>query len=197
VRNYIQTFYARVEWDFDPTPPDPPTHRQLYVNAPSDLELTQQIALFIEGLQSDPDNKNITVPIRGPVYWLMDKYNLFFALDKSGIELKLLGFTIPWLMFPGENNEPNPREGWKDAAGVERKPTPSDKGAGFTSLSAHNVQVSFITGIGILIQQLTALGFTALAKQLSDLAGKIILGEPVDPAKWEALLALVKQVLGI
>lgn len=157
-----------MEWDFDPNPPNPPTHRDQYLFAPTDLDLTEAINNFTEGLESDPANINITVIRRGPVYWLMDKYNLFFALDQSGVSLADQGFTIPWLMFPGQVDFKSPRDGWKDAAGVERKAPPSESGQDVSKIvPGLTIQLPLLELMGRLITDLQRVGRPDLAKQLT------------------------------
>jgi len=126
MRNYLQTFWARTEWDFDFNPPDPPLHRQQYLFAPTNDDLQEQIRLFFEGLAADPQNKNMTIVRQGPVYWLMDKTNLFYALDMSHVALKDEGFTENMILFKTDPDFESPRDGWKDVSGVKREPPPSE-----------------------------------------------------------------------
>ena len=66
---------------------------------------------------------------QGPVYWLMDKTNLFYALDHSHVALKDEGFTENMILFKTDADFQSPRDGWKDVGGVERKPPPSEDAA--------------------------------------------------------------------
>ena len=180
MRNYLQTFWARTEWDFDFNPPNPPLHRQQYLFAPTNDDLQFEIKDFFEGLAADPQNINMTIVRQGPVYWLMDKTNLFYSLDHSHVALKDEGFTEDMILFKTDPDFESPRDGWKDVSGVDRKAPPSeDSGLDAVRKATHNVQVTPLQLLGMLYAQLLAAGRPDLAALLLPFVAAIAAGKDV------------------
>jgi hypothetical protein len=126
VRNYTEFFWARVDWDQDINPPNPPFHLTDYLMNSTKDDLSANIAQFVAALKQDPTNKNISASVQGPIYWLMDKSNLelIFSYAQAATLTLVAAGTPPSWIYTGDKT---PRAGWTDNEGVKRKPPPSEQ----------------------------------------------------------------------
>jgi hypothetical protein len=200
MRNYLQTFWARTEWNFDFNPPNPPLRREQYLFSPTNEDLQEQIRLFFESLASDPQNSGMTIVRQGPVYWLMDKTNLFYSLDMSHVALKDQGFTEDMIVFKTDPDFESPRDGWKDVSGVEREAPPSEKAqksdtrAGVSA--GRSQQLTFAGFLATIVADLLAMNNATareVAAALVRLINKLMAGTITDVKALAVARDLLKQ----
>ncbi len=170
MRNYIQQFYARIDWDVDINPPNPVIPEHDFLMNGTDAELQQSIDLFIADLTPNPVNENIRVTERGPIYWLLDKANLDLILQYAAFD-SLASDPRPVWLYQGSKT---PRSGWTDEAGVDRKPPPSEKTGAKPTEKVENVQLDALSYLELLLAT-WELGITSQGRRL---------GGVLVPARW-------------
>lgn len=146
MRNYVQMFWAKVDYDVDVNPPNPVIPEVIYIMGKSVAELASLVETAIADLQTDPRTQNFRTTNKGPLYFLMDKTNLAILLASAGnaaMQAIDLFNTYPSYVYSGPNN--TPRDGWTDNDGIKRKPPPSDRPASTKKAKAGTQDMSLLS----------------------------------------------------
>jgi hypothetical protein len=208
MRNYVRFFWAKINYNANPNPPNPVVPEVEYIMGQTQPELDTLVQAALADLKTDPINQDFVVTNKGNLYFLMDKENLSLLLANPGLSaMQLIDQfnTYPSYVYSGPDN--TPRDGWTDVDGVKRKPPPSDKPVKVVTFTSKNVlgkqtvQLSLYlelllgtweTGISILKNdQVTVV---TAPKRWLDWLQKLIddyLAKKVTPTQVYAALALV------
>jgi len=170
----VQQFWAKIDYDVDINPPNPPVHEVNYLMAGGEDELAALVEQTIADLTTNPQVINVAPTLKGPLYWLLDKTNLDLILLFAGNQaMQLIDQfgSYPNYVYSGPND--NPRSGWTDDDGVKREPTPSDKKTSVKQTKIAAIPVGFVdfaTFIAMvyatLLQQIQAGGPTGQAASI-------------------------------
>jgi hypothetical protein len=199
LRNYCQQFWAKVDYDVDVNPPNPPVHETFYIMDGDDLSLAGEVNQFIASLTTDPRVINVQTTFKGSLYFLMDKTNLNLMLKPIGdsaMQLIDQFGTYPSYIYSGPND--NPRDGWTDDDGVERKAPPSDQSKSHGS-SRKGGSLALVDALNEFLASLLSAGFKDTPGGLIDRLLKFIIhlnaGRQIDGAKLAILLQEIEDAV--
>ena len=122
MRNYIQLFTATILYNNVGQPPPDFKYEVCELN----LEALDEEILLVSS-QFTPPQEFRGISGKGSHYVLLDKYNLNQALRYVNQILPFNQTNQLGILWEGDPDT-TPRDGWKDAAGVKRKPPPSESG---------------------------------------------------------------------
>ena len=170
----------------------------LYAMGANDVDLLAEINLTNAAVIAnfDPLPVTFTYPNGAvTVYWLLDKVNFMSLVNfTTGIDALRVDAILrdqfhpkpiwPSLLAPAET----PRKtGWKDEAGVSRKPQGSEGGTPIPT-QGFNFPVDFLSSLVLIYQRLLEVGQSGLASQLAVFIAKIVRKQSIDTKALQALL---------
>jgi hypothetical protein len=198
MRNYCQQFWAKVDYDVDVNPPNPPVHETFYIMDGDELSLAEEVNQFIASITTDPRVINVATTFKGSLYFLMDKTNLNLMLKpigNSAMQLIDQFGTYPSYIYSGPNN--NPRDGWIDDDGVQRKAPPSDQTT--PKPGAKGGTLALVDALNEFLASLLSAGFKDTPGSLIDRLLKFIInlnaGRQIDGAKLAILLQEIEDAV--
>ena len=200
MRNYVQQFWAKFDYDVDVNPPNPMVHKTTYDTAGSQEVLVEQAAAIQAQITANPQVQNFVTTFKGPFYFLMDKANLNLMLSGVGFAAAQtfdhFGFW-PSYVYSGPND--NPRNGWTDDDGVKRDAPPSDKSSGKPrapkTVSAETLLQSLENFAGILVSHGYKTGTNSLLDQLVVFIVALTRNKSIDMKALELLLNQIDSAI--